>query len=144
MSYDKRRSCIRRSTGDSKATEQEYHGGLTFHGSIVRKRKTSSEERSMKRMKNDTEANEVSIQRPPISAIDDVSNVEEQKHMPTSLEDQDIHIQASDEEILVNAVQENGPNEDDGQNYSSNILHHFLRPMPTRQRKYVWTEKSER
>lgn len=144
VSYDKRRSFIRRSTRDSKPTEQEDDGRSRTHGSISRKRKISLEERSIKRVKNDTEASELSIQRPQILAIGDVSNVDEEKDMPTSLEDREIHLRASDEEIHVNAVQDNGANEEDDRNCSSNTLHYFLRPRPTRQKKYIWTEKSER
>ncbi|XP_058097979.1 uncharacterized protein LOC131242975 isoform X2 [Magnolia sinica] len=133
VSYDKRRSRHPVFLGEQDTKN---------HVSIAKKRKISSENKSLKHVKSDTVTGELT--RSPLLSDSDLKNTEQENCCPTSMEDHEIGVQTCDEVNHPNAVEELETNEEDGESSSFISQFAFSRLRPTRRKKFSWTENSDR
>ncbi|XP_059645446.1 uncharacterized protein LOC132287005 isoform X2 [Cornus florida] len=141
--YDKRQKRLTRFQGVLNAEGEDCHPQKSRHASSSRKRKRSSEERSSKRVKADSVDAHSGEQR-----LTKLSNTDgqftEQNLSLTSLEEHDNHLQTYRNDSFTEAMEEAALNDEGEENHS--FLHEcaLSRLKPTRQKRFPWTEETER
>ncbi|XP_057504442.1 uncharacterized protein LOC130787950 isoform X1 [Actinidia eriantha] len=136
--YDKRQKRLTRFQGVVDARGEEFHLSKKGRVSSSRKRKRSSDVRSSMHTKVGTIDGHSSSQR-----LTDCQSLEENNFCSTSLGEQDTHLPTSQEEDHTEAIEEvESIEEPDGQSFIHECA--LSRMKPTRQKKFSWTEKTER
>lgn len=140
--YDKRQHRLNRFQGllNGEGNDSEP---LKSKSSSSRKRKRPSEARSSKHMKFKMAAGELGKQR--LAKLSDTVNqfTEESDLVITSSGEHDINLPAYQGDDDQGTVEELGP-EEEQEDYSSVSQFAFTRMKPTRQRRFLWTEKADR
>ncbi|KAL5983022.1 hypothetical protein ACLOJK_017102 [Asimina triloba] len=134
LSYDRRRSRLPLFQG-----ERECHQVTKSQGSTTRKRKRSSKDKSLNHEKKDIENEELCSELPQCD--NPVNHMEQQSCFPMSREDDNIRSQVCDMDGNGNALGEFDANEGES-SFVSQFAFSMLRP--TRRRKFLWSEKSDR
>lgn len=140
--YDKRQHRLNRFQGllNGEGNDSEP---LKSKSSSSRKRKRPSEARSSKHMKFKMAAGELGKQR--LAKLSDTVNqfTEESDLVITSSGEHDINLPAYQGDDDQGTVEELGP-EEEQEDCSSVSQFAFTRMKPTRQRRFLWTEKADR
>ncbi|KAF8388748.1 hypothetical protein HHK36_025428 [Tetracentron sinense] len=142
--YDKRQQRLDRFLRDFKHEGKDFQPVTSKREPTSRKRKRSSKARSSKHVKIDDLTGQLSKQSLPILSDSDGQDTEEKNLFVTSLQEHDIHLRACDEDGHSKSVEDSGPNDEDDENYAFISQCAFSRQKPTRQRKFSWTETSDR